>query len=186
MKKILMATLVLCSVMAFGQKVELANSQMSFNVFPLVLSYEGKIDANKSFTLAGGLGFAAWYAETGYSTEPVYLAIPIFYGGVRNYYKRNYVRKNNLRHNSGNYVGLLATYQTNALGEPTSLDDVLAHLETSNIYTVGPVWGIERNYASGIHLGWSIGAGVIGGKYIDTGVTFIGEFEFGLLLFQKK
>ncbi len=80
-------------------------------------------------------------------------------------------------------MGLYASYQLEALGEPSSIDQFIVSLETSNVYTVGPVWGIQRNYASGIHLGLSLGIGVIGGEYIETGVTGIGEFEF--VLFQN-
>jgi len=187
MKKVFLAAFIVSATTSFGQNVELAKSQLSVNLLPLTLSFEGKIDDNKSLTLAGGLGYTAWYSDSGYgSSESVFIVVPIVYGGFRNYYARNNIRKDNLRNNSGNYFGLFASYQLEALGTASSFNELIAFLETSNVYTVGPVWGIERNYASGIHLGLSMGVGVIGGKYIETTGGFIGEFELGILLFQRQ
>lgn len=169
-----------------AQDVDLAGSQLNLNALPLTLSYEGKIGAKQSLTLAGGLGYGYYFsASSSGESYSSFVVIPVFYGSFRNYYTRRAVKKDNLRSNSGNYVGLYASYQLEALGEPSSFDQFIVSLETSNVYTVGPVWGIQRNYASGIHLGLSLGIGIIGGEYIETGVTGIGEFEFGFVLFQN-
>ena len=187
MKKIFLIALVLTASTSFGQEVDLAKTQLNINLLPLTLSFEGKLDDNKSVTLGGGLGYTAYYSNSTFDgSEAVFVAVPMVYTSFRNYYKRNNVRKSDLRPNSGNYVGIFASYQFEALGDPNTLNEFIAHLELSNVYTVGPVWGFERNYASGVHLGLSVGAGLIGGKYIETGASIIGEFEFGFVLFQNK
>lgn len=98
MKKVLLAALLVSTTVAFSQNVELGKSQLSVNLLPLTVSYEGKIDDNKSFTLSSGLGYSIWYSDSGYgSSESVFVAVPIVYGGFRNYYSRNNIRKSNLR-----------------------------------------------------------------------------------------
>jgi hypothetical protein len=189
MKKVFLAVFILTATVSFGQNVELAKTQLNFNVLPLTLSFEGKLDDNKSITLAGGLGFVAEYETSTYGgSSGNFYVLPMTYMSFRNYYSRKNVRKNNLRNNSGNYVGLFGLYQFAALNHANSewngFD--IPGSPVNNIYAVGPVWGIQRNYASGIHLGLSLGVGVIGGKYIDTTAGYIGEFEFGILLFQNK
>jgi outer membrane scaffolding protein for murein synthesis (MipA/OmpV family) len=187
MKKTLTLCLLLASCSLYAQEVELAKSQLNLNILPLTLSFEGKVSDNQSITLAGGLGYTAYYSSDSFAgDEAVFIAIPVVYSSFRNYYSRKFIRKDNLRPNSGNYFGLFASYQFETLGTPSNFTEVIAYRETSNVYTVGPVWGFERNYASGMHLGLSLGAGVIGGKYIETNATILGEFELGFVLFQNK
>ena len=186
MKKALLL-LTLVSYSAYGQRdVDLSSSQLNANLLPLTISFEGKLGDNQSFTLAGGLGYAVHYSSSNFSeAETSFVAIPIAYSSFRNYYQRKRVKKNNLRPNSGNYYGLFALYQFEPLGDPSNLTEAVAHFETRNVYAIGPVWGIQRNYASGVHLGLSLGFGVIGGENIQTGVSGIGEFELGFVLFNK-
>jgi len=77
------------------------------------------------------------------------------------------------------------TYQLAPFGSADNLEEAIAEQEVTNVFTVGPVWGIQRNYASGIHLGLSLGAGIMGGENIDTQASFVGEFELGFVLFSK-
>lgn len=185
MKKILLAAFFISLFDLHAQDVNLSKNQLNVNALPLSLSYEGRIDDNKSFTLSGGLGFTGAIVESNSETESYFFVVPAFSTSLRNYYTRKSIKKDNLQNNSGNYFGIYATYQAEPFGDPSNIFEALAYEETSNVYTFGPVWGIERNYASGIHLGLSLGAGVIGGKYIDTSATFIGEFELGFVLFSK-
>ncbi|MEM9895295.1 MAG: hypothetical protein AAF789_02900, partial [Bacteroidota bacterium] len=62
-------------------------------------------------------------------------------------------------------------------------DDLIQDTDLDN-FTIGPVWGIQRNYASGFHLDLSIGLGYITGGSdesfaIENAVTPIGNFELG-------
>ncbi|MCP4461157.1 MAG: hypothetical protein GY816_24520 [Cytophagales bacterium] len=100
------------------------------------------------------------------------------YGGFRNYYGRKRIKKSNLRNNSGNYFGLFSSYRFKAIGP----EDNRA---SSKTYTIGPVWGMERNYASGIHLGLSVGPGIVGGNSTRTRATVVEHFEIGFRLFAK-
>ena len=186
MKKALMIMMTFCAFGTYAQEVDLAKGQLNANILPLTLSYEGRIDDNKSFTLSAGLGFTGYFESNNGDTDSYFFAVPVFTGSVRNYYTRKNVKKDNLRSNSGNYIGLYGTYQLEPFGSPSSLTEAKAYAETTNVFTVGPVWGIERNYASGIHLGLSMGIGMMGGKNIDLEPAVIGEFEFGFVLFSKK
>lgn len=181
-----MIALVLSAFAGSAQDVVLSKSQLNVNIVPLSLSYEGKIDKNKSFTLNGGIGFTGYVRTTDGDTESYLFAMPYFTSSIRNYYTRKNVKKSNLQNNSGNYIGIYAAYQLEPFGSPSSLNESKAYAENSNVFAVGPVWGIERNYASGIHLGLSLGAGVMGGENIDLKGTFLGEFELGFVLFSKK
>lgn len=194
MRKILLLSAFIVAVISSAQDVDLAGTQLNLNALTPSLSFEGKIGERQSVTLAGGLGLAAEYNYDSYSGgNSSFYAIPIVYGSFRNYYSRKNIKKTNLRQNSGNYFGLYLHYQFEVLGEqsyisrdasggnPRNVEGTIA----DNIYAIGPVWGIQRNYASGIHLGLSLGIGVIGGEYIETGISGLGEFEFGFVLFQN-
>ena len=63
----------------------------------------------------------------------------------RNYYPRKRVKKE-LGFNSGNYVGMNVGYV---------FDEIASNgpVEVLNTVFFTPVWGIQRNYKSNIHLG---------------------------------
>ncbi|MEP1035491.1 hypothetical protein [Ekhidna sp.] len=186
MKRILTIVMLIASIGSFAQNVNLSDNQLSLNILPLTASYERKIDQNKSFTFSGGIAPTA-YAETGANgSNSYFFATPFLTSSVRNYYSRKNIKKSNLRNNSGNYVGLYYQHQFKPFGSTTNLLEQAARDQVTNVFAVGPVWGFERNYASGIHLGLSIGVGYSDGEFQKSGdVTFIGEFEFGFLLFSN-
>ena len=187
MKKALLLLSLISSAVLAQESVDLASTQLNANILPLTLSFEGKVGDNQSITLAGGLGFAVHYSSDNFrEAETSFVTIPVVYSSFRNYYKRKRVKKSDLRSNSGNYFGLFALYQFEPLGDPNNLIEAVAYFETRNVYAIGPVWGIQRNYASGLHLGLSLGFGVIGGENIQTGVSGVGEFELGFILFSNK
>ena len=186
MKKILVISLTIFTFSVQGQKVELSDNQFNINIAPLTASYERKIDENKSFTLSGGIAYGARFeSSSDGGAEGTFIAVPFMDGSFRNYYKRKRIKKDNLRNNSGNYFGLYTSYSFDALGEPSSLNELTAHLENSKVFTIGPVWGFQRNYASGIHFGLSIGPGYTMGEYIESDFTFVGGLEFGFVLNSK-
>ncbi len=178
--------LMIPSFVCAQEPVQLSNNQLNVNIGPLSVSYEKKVDVKRSFTLSGGIGYG-FYISSGSSggTETVFITAPFGNASFRNYYQRKRVKKDNLQNNSGNYVGIFSSYTFEALGDPSSINELEAYLETSNVFLVGPVWGFQRNYASGIHLGFSIGPGYASGKYIESGFTFVGGFEFGFILSSK-
>ncbi|WP_436517879.1 hypothetical protein [Ekhidna sp. To15] len=186
MRKILITAMLVSTLATFGQNVTLSDNQLSANILPLTLSYERKIDENKSFTFSGGIAATA-YAETGSNgSNSYFFATPYLTSSIRNYYSRKNIKKSNLRNNSGNYVALYYQHQFEPFGSTTDPLEQAARNQVSNVFAIGPVWGFERNYASGIHLGLSIGVGYSNGEFQKSGeVTFIGEFEFGFVLFSK-
>lgn len=192
-KNLLFVSILISGSLICAQDVDLAGTQLNLNALTPSFSFEGKIGDKQSLTLAAGLGLAAEYTSDTYGgSGSSFYAVPVVYGSFRNYYKRKSIKKSNLRRNSGNYVGLYLHYQFEALGDQSYIavdaSGVGSNAEGSiidNIYAIGPVWGIQRNYASGIHLGLSLGIGIVGGEYIETGVSGIGEFEFGFILFQN-
>ena len=52
-------------------------------------------------------------------------------------------------------------------------------------FYLGPVWGIQRNYKSGIHLGLSLGAGFITGANTNFDFHGVGSFELGFIISTK-
>ena len=172
--KHLIATLVLCALGwgAWAQEripVELQNTQFNLNILDPSLSFEKRINDNQSFTLATGL--------TGIGDEDGASLNPFIRGAYRNYYLRKRVKKE-LEPNSGNYIGVLTGYNFGAITD--NIESGSTRL--SNSYYLGPVWGIQRNYKSGIHLGLSLGAGIAIDNDSDLYFTGLGAFEFGFVI----
>ncbi len=186
MRNVLIAAMMVATLGSFAQNVSLSDNQLNINILALTVSYERKIDENKSFTLSGGIAPTA-YAETGTNgSNSYFFASPYLTSSLRNYYSRKNIKKSNLRNNSGNYVGLYYQHQFQPFGSTTNPLEQIARNQVTNVFNVGPVWGFERNYASGIHLDLSIGIGYSNGEFQRSGeVTFIGGFEFGFVLFSK-
>ena len=190
MKKILTILALISGLVSAAQNVKLSKSQLSANIVPLTLTYEGKIDANKSFTLSAGI-VPAVVVETRSSglsstTETYTFFQPHISGSFRNYYSRNNIKKSNLRNNSGNYWGLLCSHWLKPFGSSDDIFEQGVLDQKTNYLTVGPVWGFERNYASGIHLDLNIGLGYTNGEFLETGdIAFVGQFEIGFVLFSK-
>lgn len=182
MKRILFIILSIAAIHSFGQgqEVELADHQLSINFLSPSISYQKKIKDNQSFTLAGGVVFVGEISDDFNDSNTSIFAAPNINSTYRNYYTRKSVKKDNLGFNSGNYIGLYAGY----VFEPLSHTDFILGSVTS-VWEFGPVWGFERNYASGIHLGLNIGPGLIGGPDTNTEFRFIGSFEFGFVIFSK-
>ncbi|WP_420317586.1 hypothetical protein [Ekhidna sp.] len=186
MKKLFTLLLLLIAAISYAQEsVILSKNQLIINISPLALSYEGKVDDTKSFAISGGLGYAFNFeASREAGMEGSFITAPITYGSFRNYYARKKVKNNNLKTNSGNYFGLFASNQFEPLERFSSAFPETI-LESSHVFTFGPVWGIQRNYVSGLHLGLSFGPGLKMGKYIDDSFTIVGRFEIRFLLISK-
>lgn len=149
--------------------VELASTQFNLNILDPSVSFEKSLGDHQSFTLAAGL--------TGLADEDGASLNPFIRGSYRNYYLRKRVKKP-LNQNSGNYIGLLTGYNFDAIA-----DDIEAGTtRQSNSFFMGPVWGIQRNYKSGIHLGFNIGPGFGIDRDSDFYFTGIGAFEFGFVI----
>ena len=149
--------------------VELQNTQFNLNILNPSLSFEKRINDNQSFTLSAGL--------TGLGDEDGTSLNPFVSGSFRNYYLRKRVQKE-LRSNSGNYIGVMTGYNFGAITDNIEAGSTRG----SNSFYLGPVWGIQRNYKSGIHLGISLGAGFAVNNESDFFFTGVGAFEFGFVI----
>lgn len=168
----------------FAQDVNLSDNQVNINLLPLTVSYERKIDMNKSFTFSGGVAYAIEHrsstSSNGTSSETNLKTLQFFSSSFRNYYTRKRIKKD-LENNSGNYLGVLALY---VLKPSIEISNIIEHPQEA-FYSIGPVWGIQRNYNSGFHLGLSLGMAIQGGEYIKSSVKTTGSIELGLTLFSK-
>ena len=174
MKKPVLVIIILlaCTTLVKSQEripVELSNTQWNLNILDPSVSFEKSLGDHQSFTLAAGL--------TGLADEDGASLNPFVRGSFRNYYFRKKVKKE-LNPNSGNYVGLLTGYNFDAIAD----DIEVGTTRHSNSFFAGPVWGIQRNYKSGIHLGFSIGPGFGIDRDSDFYFTGIGAFEFGFAI----
>jgi hypothetical protein len=183
-KAIILIIPFIYSLSLFAQDVGLSDNQLNINLLPLTLSYERKIDNNKSFTFSGGLVYATEHrsstSSNGTSSETNFKTVPFFSSSFRNYYTRKHIKKD-LKNNSGNYLGILAIY---VLKPSINISNTIVH-EQETFYSIGPVWGVQRNYKSGVHLGLSLGLAIQGGKYFKSAIRTTGSFELGFSLFSK-
>ena len=144
--KIIMATALfsLAGVLLWGQEripVELKSTQLTLNLLTPSITLENSLSPNRSLNLALGIiGFP--------DSDERFSINPFLRGSFRNYYPRKRVKKE-LNPNSGNYIALDAGYYFDTLTKETT--------RLTNSFFMGPVWGIQRNYKSGIHLGFSLG-----------------------------
>ena len=187
MKKISILTVLLLfiSLSNYGQgnEVTLDNAQLTISFLPLMGHVELKLSENQSGTFGGGLGYSVYYQNVNGNGNLEAYTSPFLTSSFRSYYKRKRVKKSNLKNNSGNYVGVYSIYSFKTIiteGNDTFDTDL-------NSFAVGPVWGFQRNYASGVHLDLSLGFGYLTGQSdeffsVDDQVTLIGGFELGFKL----
>ena len=173
------ALLILCSLgwyIANAQDripVDLNSTQFNINILDPSMTFEKSINDNQSFTAGVGITVLGEFEED----EETFSVNPFVSASYRNYYPRKRVKKD-LRPNSGNYIGILTGYRFKSIAD--NAEYVISD-RLENSYYLGPVWGFQRNYQSGIHLGLSLGGGFAVGNS-DVYFTGIGGFEFGFVI----
>jgi hypothetical protein len=183
MKNLFTLFLLFTSFGLFSQDripVEMAESQISINILSPSITYERGLTQNQSLHLSFGL---QGLSRTNDNDDGSVGVAPVIGATYRNYYPRKKVKKE-LMPNSGNYVGLSTGYILNSIAD--NLEDFDAPFKEESGFFLGPVWGIQRNYKSGIHLGLSLGGGFITGKNTDFSGTFVGSFELGFVINTKS
>jgi hypothetical protein len=151
--------------------------QINLNVLAPSVTLEKMITGNTSATFGVGLTPLSVDNGTGDTIEPEFSINPFLRASYRNYYPRKQVKKE-LNPNSGNYIGLVAGYYFDSIAKSSEL----AMFRQSDSFYMGALWGIQRNYQSGIHLGFSIGGGFGTGQNMDLDFVGVGEFEFGFVV----
>ncbi len=150
--------------------VTLDTQKLYLNILAPGVEGEFKVSENQSISIEGELSFALVAS----SNENLLSTLnPSLISSFRNYYQRKKVKKE-LNNNSGNYIGILTGYTFGPIAGNVS--------NTGDVFFTGGVWGIQRNYKSGIHLGLSLGLGITTGNNRDLKGTTVGEFNFGLVL----
>ena len=181
MKTIFTFILFISSFYLFSQDripAELNEVQINLNILEPSVMLEKRLTDKQSLTLA--LGFNTISGKDAVDDVKFGLS-PSLRASYRNYYPRKKVKKE-LRPNSGNYIGLVAGYN---FGTIAGSKDVGKYSQ-ENAFFLGPVWGIQRNYKSGIHLGLSFGGGFITGSNTDFDFTGVGSFELGFVINSKS
>jgi len=183
MKKQLFALnlLILAPLLMFAQDrtpVQFNNTQFNLNILAPSVTFEKRVKDNNSVTF--GAGLTPLYSQDN-NNQNNYVSInPFVRTSYRNYYQRKKVKKE-LNPNSGNYIGLAAGYY---FGSIANNSDLIV-FQQSNSFYMGALWGIQRNYKSGIHLGFSIGGGFGTGNNMDLKFVGVGELEFGFVISSK-
>ena len=176
-------SIFLCYSSEAQRKVQLENYKFHANVFPVSVSAEIKTSPKSSLLLGGGVnyGFALTRRSDAPGLSGGFLIAPITYLALRTYYERNSVKKKNLRPNSGNFFGVLSFYNFESFGYPKDDTQKKLRRAVDDQFVLGFVWGIQRNYNSGLHLGLNIGLGTSG---FQESISFgpIGLFELGYQL----
>ncbi len=181
MKKLLTLSLSLCTFLLFSQdriSAELSDLQFNLNILEPSLNLEKSISDKQSVTFAFGLNSVTGEDQF---DDIKFGLVPSIRASFRNYYPRKKVKKE-LRPNSGNYIGLVAGYNFATIAG--NLGN--ANFSDEDVFFMGPVWGIQRNYKSGIHLGLSLGARFRTGKNTDVGFTGVGNLELGFVISSKS
>ena len=176
MKKLLLSTLfVLGTIFAYSQEripVDLDNSRVYLNLLVPSFTLEQKISTNQSLLATAGLRL---YGEEQFDHFEVSLN-PFAELEFRNYYPRRNVKKE-LNQNSGNFVGAIAGFTFSDLVGTSEID---TYTYNNDFYFAG-IWGIQRNYKSGIHLNLKLGPQIIIGDDEVEGDLYI-HFGLGIQL----
>ena len=160
--------------------VTLDEHRLSLNILSPSLQYEYKLNDNQSLTGRAGITWGAHFnyddtfidddfSDSGFDQT----LNPFVETTFRNYYSRKRVQKE-LNHNSGNYIGLLAAYQFDHIAG--------SETESTQAFYSGAIWGIQRNYKSGIHLGLYLGLGFATGQNVNLTGTGIGGLQLGFVI----
>ncbi len=193
MKKALIIALILTTVFAIttvAQDTELRTKKHlgKVNLLAPGIEYEGALGDFTTFDVSGNIGFQIAAIEFNGETEAEFFVRPNLEGQLRQYYnyrKRDSKGKNTMN-NSANFVALYTSYMFKPFNQP---DNSL--FEAGSVFIIGPVWGINRTYHSGLALSLVLGAGYYNEKYAveafdESYFSIIGNFKLGFAIGRDK
>ncbi|HDZ12294.1 MAG TPA: hypothetical protein ENH53_08750 [Bacteroidetes bacterium] len=163
MKKLLLTFIILgialttnaqTQTKANAPKASVERSLFSIQTGFLGIWINNEARLSNSFVLRSELGFAAqiWggsYQKTGFLMTPVVRLEPRWYYNLR---KRK-AKGKRIDGNSGNFISLQTSYYPGGLAI-SNYDDV----EISPVFTLSPMWGIQRNI--GHHFNYEVAVGM--------------------------
>ena len=136
-----------------AQSNDVEEGIFKINFLPVSISYEMKIASLQSIMLEPGFGFGFSVVDSyGYFNFSPYLNFHYRY--YYNFDKRNAKGKRTAR-NSANYVGAMANYTVY-----TNYSNYGEDNKGYRYMTIGPVWGIQRNYPKNFSLGIILGPAI--------------------------
>jgi len=179
MKKVITGIFMMVTILAAGQ--ENTNQESTngvekglfrINILNPGLEYEIGLSQNTTLNLRAGTGFA-YVKSDNEAAYGVFLTGEASYRHYYNFEKRASKGKNTSR-NSANYISLYTFY--------SSADPIIGdvRVDANYLMQLGPAWGFQRTYKSGLNLGMDLGAGYVFSDNLNhAGVAPILNFRLG-------
>jgi hypothetical protein len=193
MKKALIISLILSTVFSIttiAQDTELRTKKHlgKVNLLAPGIEYEVALGDFTTFDISGNIGFQIAAFDSFDETEVEFFVRPNLEGQLRQYYnyrKRDAKGKNTMN-NSANFVALYTSYMFRPFNQPEN-----PLFEAGSVFIIGPVWGINRTYHSGLALSLVLGAGYYNETYeletLDNSYfSIIGNFKLGFAIGRDK
>ena len=178
MKRIALITIIgfLFSGLVAQERIPVELKDLNFTLSILAPSVQLEKSINDKQSIAASFGLNSYYnfSDNSFNGDDGSSIHPMVRADFRNYYPRKRVKKD-LRSNSGTYIGLRTGYIFESIAE----DDDFVRVDRNNAFFMGAIWGIQRNYQSGIHLGLSLGLGFYTNDDNGFEGDGLGEFRFG-------
>ncbi|MEO1053273.1 MAG: hypothetical protein AAFX87_21755 [Bacteroidota bacterium] len=136
--------------------------------------YERGLGATSTININPGLGFSFLFSSNSGSDFAVQPYVDV---QLRKYYNlaaRSALGKN-AANNSGNFFALDIVGVFPAIAESDNID-------TGSGYAIGPVWGMQRTYASGFNLSLHVGIGYASDEFDSNGATLLTGLTLGFAL----
>ncbi len=178
MRKIICcAILFLCFSSAWSQaRRNVSAFQIRANAYPVGVDIELADSDFKTINVSFGVMGSLSTVGNEDGAELAFGFAPYVDMQYRWFYKLKHEAKQGmkLRGNSGNFLA----FRAEAKSKP--MYDVLE--EAPSRFAVGAVWGLQRQYVTGFHLGFEIGFGYALSESAETGFVPMGNIKIGWLI----
>lgn len=165
-KTFTLALILLASCLVKGQAEQATDVEkgiFKINFLPIAVSYEMKLAPQQTIMFEPGLGFN-WSND---NEDIYYFNVSPYLGFYYRYYynfdARNAKGKRTAR-NSVNFIGAKAVYTVY-----TQYANFGSNRSAYDFMTIGPIWGIQRNYPKNFSLGINLGPAL---SFYPGGVRF--------------
>jgi len=173
---LILSVLFFNTAVAQDDAVSVAKNQFKIN--PLLCPgfvYEHGFSVKN--TLYSEVSLIIGYRHNDFYDESTWYFVPRINEQFRHYYnlEKRAAKGKRTANNSGNFVALSAEYQFESISTNKLFSEYVP------LFTVGPVWGIQRTYKRKFNIDLNIGAGVSMDQY-DTEFTPIANFSLGWVI----
>lgn len=179
MKKIFLSfVLFALAAVAWSQTGKTVNAfQVRGNAYPLGLGIELADSDTKTINVSFGvMGSLATVGNTDEDTSLAFGFAPYIDVQYRWFYtlKREAKKGMKLRGNSGNFLALRVEAKSNPVY------DVFG--QATSRLSAGAIWGLQRQYSTGFHLGFDLGFGYAVDSDFNAGFAPMGNIKIGWIL----